>query len=672
MTEQIRPPAIALLAVALGGALLSSSILAVAVLLLAATGGWVITTGRLPETRWTPPKELRLIHFAFWFFVLVSVVSWGVNGFSYEGFKALGTHARLLLFWPVAIALVWSGLRARHLFILIPLLPLAAIFLFAIAAIQSPENLGMFVQRRFGGGINPILFGNLALTGSALALASSLYFWDERRKGLAALSLGMAALGVTVALFSGTRSNFVALPLLILLPLLMLQGKQRITAIALAALAVAAAFMLSDRIADTFAGIDSGNLDSNILLRFEAWSVALQSANQAPWLGLGPGSFQRSITTAVEQGQAPGALLQCCTGHAHNDALHAAATRGGAGLLSLVLLLVIPLAAFARLITNQHRPAALLALAGVMTTTAYAAFGLTEATFERSLFATTYLILIAAIGAALFNELLASYTRKRSVSVSATIITKNEEDHIAECLQSARLVADEIIVLDSGSSDRTVEIARQYADVVEVTDWPGFGVQKQRALAKATGDWVLSIDADERITPELAREINHHLANPDADAYKLPWAVTIYGKRLDFGRSGRAPLRLFRREGVSFSDALVHERILIPQGRKIRSLRGRLTHYTHRDYGHSLTKSAQYAWLGAREKHRKGKKTRSMIYPTLRGLLTFVQVYFVRFGFLDGAVGYLTAVTYAQVTFNKYAGLWTLGRDSGRNNPFHD
>lgn len=197
---------------------------------------------------------------------------------------------------------------------------------------------------------------------------------------------------------------------------------------------------------------------------------------------------------------------------------------------------------------------------------------------------------MAGLASALFTELNASCYRDRKVRVSATIITKNEEDHIADCLQSARLVADEIIVLDSGSTDRTVDIARQYADIVEVTDWPGFGIQKQRALEKATGDWVLSLDADERITPELAREINHQLADPDADAYKLPWAVTIYGKRLDFGRSGRAPLRLFRREGVSFSDALVHERILIPSGRRIRTLRGRLTHYTHRDFGHSLEK----------------------------------------------------------------------------------
>jgi (heptosyl)LPS beta-1,4-glucosyltransferase len=136
----------------------------------------------------------------------------------------------------------------------------------------------------------------------------------------------------------------------------------------------------------------------------------------------------------------------------------------------------------------------------------------------------------------------------------------------------------------------------------------------------------------------------------------------LYGTRLDFGRSGRAPLRLFRLEGVRFSDALVHEKILLPEGREVKTLRGRLTHYTHRDFGHSLNKSAQYAWLGSQEKFRKGKKARTLIYPTFRGLLTFIQVYIIRFGFLDGSVGFLVAMTYAQGSFNKYAGLWTLTR----------
>ena len=91
-------------------------------------------------------------------------------------------------------------------------------------------------------------------------------------------------------------------------------------------------------------------------------------------------------------------------------------------------------------------------------------------------------------------------------------------------------------------------------------------------------------------------------------------------------------------------------------------LRGRLLHFTHRDFGHALQKGAQYAWLGAREKHLQGKHVRSLLYPTLRGILTFVQVYLLRLGFLDGQVGFLSAVLYAQVTFNKYAGLWTRDR----------
>jgi (heptosyl)LPS beta-1,4-glucosyltransferase len=106
----------------------------------------------------------------------------------------------------------------------------------------------------------------------------------------------------------------------------------------------------------------------------------------------------------------------------------------------------------------------------------------------------------------------------------------------------------------------------------------------------------------------------------------------------------------------------VHEKIRLPGGRKVRTLRGRLTHFTHRDFGHALDKSAKYAWLGSREKFRRGKRTRTLVYPTFRGLMTFVQVYFIRFGFLDGSVGFLVAMTYAQGSFNKYAGLWTLTR----------
>ncbi|MEQ9546774.1 MAG: O-antigen ligase family protein [Marinobacter sp.] len=654
----------ALLLAGLGGALVSSSLLAGATLLIAITGIVAIKRRTLEQSDWDTPKELRLIHFAFWFFVVVSTMAWIVDGFSYEGLKTLGTHARFILFWPLVIALTAAALEATKAFYAMMLVAVAATIILCIDLIAYQGGFDAFLHYRFGGGINPIIFGNITLLAGAISWVACFYLWHKDHKGLAVLALAIGTSGVVVAMLSQTRSNFIALPVLLLFFLALVPARARIPgAVAIIAI-IGFSTLSSNRITETIEHVSEGEFDPSIQMRFEAWQVAWNTFSDNPLAGAGLNSYKLAAQAHGESDDVHRNFLSCCTDHAHNDFLQAAATRGTLGILSWLFLLGIPFAIFARQFFNPHKPVACLAIAGAMLPAGYLAFGLTEATFDRSLFLTFYLLGVAGFASAMFNELAASYTRQRKVSVSATVITMNEEDHIEDCLKSARLVADEIIVLDSGSSDRTAEIARQYADVVEITDWPGFGIQKQRALDKASGDWVLSLDADERITPELAREINHHLSAPDADAYKLPWAVTIYGKRLDFGRSGRAPLRLFRREGVSFSDALVHERILIPAGRKVKTLRGRLTHYTHRDFGHSLEKSAKYAWLGAREKHRKGKKTRTMIYPTLRGWMTFVQVYFIRFGFLDGAVGYLTAVTYAQVTFNKYAGLWTLGRNN--------
>lgn len=663
MTSHSRLLLNALLVAGLAGALVSSSILASATLLLALAGIAFGVSRSLPEAGWDKPKELRLLHFAFWFFVLVSGLSWTLEGFDYEGGKTLGTHARFILFWPLIVALTYARIGAHVTFTALGLISVSVIGIFLTAVTTSQGGLDQILHARFGGGINPISFGNLALLGGMLTIVASIFFARDRRRIAATLCFFAGTAAILISMLSGTRSNLVALPFLLITLVPLLGKRLRIASLVVIPLLFTIAFAASDRMSDTLDRVlDGGKPDSGIEIRLELWSQAWSLFQENPWTGAGLGGYADKIESSVAEGTLPDLYLKCCTGHAHNDLLNSAATSGIPGILAWAFLIFIPLTVFARNLFSRHRPTAHLATAGTMVCVSYFFFGLTEATFNRTLFLTFYLLAVASIASAMFTELSGSYVRSRARKVSATIITKDEEDHIADCLISARLVADEIIVLDSGSSDRTVEIAKQYADIVEETDWPGFGVQKQRALEKATGEWVLSLDADERITPELAREINHHLADPDADAYKLPWAVTIYGKRLDFGRSGRAPLRLFRREGVRFSDALVHERILIPVGRRVKTMRGRLTHYTHRHFGHSLEKSAKYAWLGSLEKHRKGKHTRTMIYPTLRGVMTFVQVYFLRFGFLDGPVGYLTAVTYAQVTFNKYAGLWTLDR----------
>lgn len=249
-------------------------------------------------------------------------------------------------------------------------------------------------------------------------------------------------------------------------------------------------------------------------------------------------------------------------------------------------------------------------------------------------------------------------------SLSVIVIARNEEDRIGRCLRSVVPIAREIIVLDSGSTDRTVEIARQFTSRVYETDWPGYGPQKQRALEKAACAWVLSIDADEEVSPELAAEIREVLAaGPSEVGFRLPWAVMMFGRTLRHGRSARAPLRLFKREGARFTDAQVHETVVPPKG-PVRTLKGRLFHYTHRDFGHYLEKNRNYAWLGAQQRHRRGKVGFGLTGAALRALWTFFHIYILRLGFLDGPAGFLAAAMYSQGSFNKYAGLWALRRQA--------
>ena len=248
-------------------------------------------------------------------------------------------------------------------------------------------------------------------------------------------------------------------------------------------------------------------------------------------------------------------------------------------------------------------------------------------------------------------------------TLSVTIITLNEIDRIERCLESIKELADEIIVFDSGSTDGTLDIVKRYTDKVWETDWPGYGMQKQRALKQARGDWLLSIDADEALDEALKQSVLELLQKDRGKvvAAKMPWAVTIYGKRLDYGRSARAPLRMVWREGARFTEAEVHETLTHQTGETI-TLKGRLLHFTHRDYGHAMHKSAKYAWLGSQEYFRKGRRCTSLISALLRSIWTFLLIYFIRLGCLDGSVGFLSAANYAQNSFNKYAGLWTLTR----------
>ena len=244
--------------------------------------------------------------------------------------------------------------------------------------------------------------------------------------------------------------------------------------------------------------------------------------------------------------------------------------------------------------------------------------------------------------------------------LSVILIAMNEEASIARTLRSVAF-ADEIVVVDSGSSDRTVDIARELGAKVTVTgDWPGFGPQKNRALDLATGDWVLSLDADEWLTAECAEEIRHVVAAGAAGpvAYRMPRRSSFCGRFLR--HSGWWPdyvVRLFRRGRARFSGDSVHERVIV-DGTPA-TLKQPILHETFVDLEDMLVKMNSYSTLTARRLRQDGR-TAGLTQAVLRALWAFVRTYFLRAGFLDGREGFMLAVATAEGTYYRYAKLLLL------------
>ncbi len=247
------------------------------------------------------------------------------------------------------------------------------------------------------------------------------------------------------------------------------------------------------------------------------------------------------------------------------------------------------------------------------------------------------------------------------MSLSVIIITKNEEADIRSCLESVSW-ADEIVVVDSASTDDTAAICREYGAKVQVVrDWPGFGPQKNRALAQATCDWVLSLDADERVTPALRLEIEAVMRERGAaDAYDIPRSSSYCGRFMR--HSGWYPdyvTRLFKRGSARFSDDLVHERLLV-KGNTGR-LQRELLHYAFDGMEEVLRKVDQYSTAGALRMHAQGRKA-TLAGAVLRGLWSFVRTYFLKRGFLDGREGFMLAASNAEGTYYRYVKLILLNR----------
>jgi len=245
------------------------------------------------------------------------------------------------------------------------------------------------------------------------------------------------------------------------------------------------------------------------------------------------------------------------------------------------------------------------------------------------------------------------------VSVSAVLIVKDEADILSDCLDKLTW-ADEIIILDSGSTDNTLEVAGKYTSHVYVdTDWQGFGIQRQRAQAKASGDWILMVDADEHITDALRQEMQQVIReNDQRKVYAIPRLPWCFGGFIR--HSGWYPgytVRLYPNSVASYGNQRVHEKLAYPANVEVVRLKSDLLHYTFHDLGQYLGKSAKYAEEWGEQRFHEGKKG-SLLSGLSHGMSCFLRMYVFRAGFLDGRRGLLLASLSAFSTFAKYADLW--------------
>lgn len=248
--------------------------------------------------------------------------------------------------------------------------------------------------------------------------------------------------------------------------------------------------------------------------------------------------------------------------------------------------------------------------------------------------------------------------------LSVIVITKNEAHNIQACLASAAF-ADEIIVLDNNSSDDTAALARACGAVVHTSlDWPGFGIQKNRALALASGDWVLSLDADERVTQALHKEIENAL-HPEGKqavmAYFIPRLSSYCGQYMR--HSGWYPddvLRLFKRGSAQFSQDIVHESLRLNDSDSATGrLQTPLLHESFTSFESVLDKLNRYSTAGAQALAAKGRSA-SFGSAIGHGLWSFFRTYVLRLGFLDGRLGLALAISNAEGTYYRYLKRWLM------------
>ena len=247
---------------------------------------------------------------------------------------------------------------------------------------------------------------------------------------------------------------------------------------------------------------------------------------------------------------------------------------------------------------------------------------------------------------------------KTEVSLAVVIITKNEEQNIDDCLRSVQWI-DEKIVVDAESTDRTVDIAAQYTKNIHVRAWPGYGLQKNFGIGQATADWILILDADERVTPLLTTEIVERIQSWSSEgpvAYRIPRRNFFYGKWVRKG--GIYPdyqIRLFRKGMAWYNEVPIHENLMVSG--EIGSLREPLDHYTENAIVDHFKKFGNYTTYAAVEKMKTIQKVQ-WYNVVINPMVVFLKTYLIKSGYKDGVRGLIIAVFASMYTFVKYAKLW--------------
>jgi glycosyltransferase involved in cell wall biosynthesis len=244
---------------------------------------------------------------------------------------------------------------------------------------------------------------------------------------------------------------------------------------------------------------------------------------------------------------------------------------------------------------------------------------------------------------------------------SIVIICKNEAEALQRTLPTMQTVTDDIVLYDSGSTDNTIQVAQQFSNVHTYSGpWLGFGPTRQKAVALARYDWILSIDADEAIDETLQQQLLLLNLTDEKTVYDIRFKTFLGNKELKWGEwGGDHHIRLFNRQYVNWNEAPVHESLIIPDDIQVQKLKGHILHFTMNDMAEYSTKMTRYALLNAEKYFAQGKKA-NWLKRYMGGPFAFIKYYLFLFGFLDGWEGLVCARMTAYYTSLKYARLYEL------------